>query len=1033
MKFFRIFLFSMPLALILMVIFGVAIAWATFIENDFGTAVAQSVIFKTTWFEALLAMMMINMIGVIVRYKMYQKSKWSALLLHSAFIVIIIGAAITRYYGYEGAMQIREGESSNKILSNQVYVRANLEEGANKEAYEKAVQFTKLSRVNFSKSFDFSDQEITMKMTKFLSNAGEVMVDDEQHGKPILALVVSEGGRADYYLEQGGIQKLSKTAITFNNQISADHIQIISRNDSLMIKSPIQMVAMSMATSEQDTLLENIFTPFKQRHLYTIGGVNVVLRDFVQKGRMQWVSRADDATPKSADAIVMEVSNGKETKEVTLVGAQGYPESIEKITIGNTEMAMSYGSKYIELPFSIELKDFDLERYPGSESPASFASEVVLRDERAGVEMPYRIFMNNILDYDGYRFFQSSYSPDEKGTVLSVNHDFWGTMVTYIGYFLLFAALLMVTFVKNTRFRHLSKMIDDIHEKRKSGIAVALILMFAVSSQAFAADTDPPTPVDKEHAAKFGMLVTQNRGGRLMPVNTFADQILKKVLKKSSFDGLDANQIFLGMISEPQYWQNAKLIKIGSFEAIQKILGVEGEYASYLDFFDESGQYKLKKNIEEAYAKSPAKRTKLEKEGYMKIDERVNICYMTFHGQFLNFFPIPKDATNKWVSPVNSLGKFSKEDSLFVAGVIPFYFDYLRKANVSGDYEEADKVVDAISKFQHKYGSDVMPSAKRVEFEMMYNKVNIFVKLILYHMLFGFILLILVFMEILLPKLKLTLPIKIISGLIFLGFLLHTAGLVIRWYISGHEPWSDSYESMIYIAWATLLAGLVFYKKSSMTVAATALFTGLILGVAFLTSMDPTITNLVPVLNSYWLTVHTAIIVAGYGPFGLGALLGFFNLVLMIFKNKKNRERINLSIMESTYIMEMALIVGLVLFTIGNFLGGIWANESWGRYWGWDPKETWAMVTIVVYSIIIHFRFIPKLSGVFALNLATLIAYASPLMTYFGVNYYLSGLHSYAAGDPAPIPNSVYYAMATIAFVGVLAYINQNKYENKAT
>ena len=231
---------------------------------------------------------------------------------------------------------------------------------------------------------------------------------------------------------------------------------------------------------------------------------------------------------------------------------------------------------------------------------------------------------------------------------------------------------------------------------------------------------------------------------------------------------------------------------------------------------------------------------------------------------------------------------------------------------------------------------------------------------------------------------------------------------------------------MIYIAWATLLAGIIFSRKSPMALAATGILSGLILFVAHLSWMDPQITNLVPVLKSYWLTIHVSMITANYGFLGMGALLALITLILFILKRKNNSASVELSIKELSLINEMTLTIGLVLITVGNFLGAVWANESWGRYWGWDPKETWALVTILVYSVVVHLRLIPKLQSLYVFNVAALLAFSSVIMTYFGVNYYLSGLHSYAKGDPVPIPTFVYYTVATIGAVITLSYRNRN-------
>jgi len=230
---------------------------------------------------------------------------------------------------------------------------------------------------------------------------------------------------------------------------------------------------------------------------------------------------------------------------------------------------------------------------------------------------------------------------------------------------------------------------------------------------------------------------------------------------------------------------------------------------------------------------------------------------------------------------------------------------------------------------------------------------------------------------------------------------------------------------MTYIAWATVLAGFIFSKQSPITLASTSILAGLILFVAHLSWMNPQITNLVPVLNSYWLSIHVSMITASYGFLGLGALLGFITLLLFIVKNDSNSKQISLSIKELNAINEMSLMIGLAMLTVGNFLGGVWANESWGRYWGWDPKETWALVTILVYAVVIHLRFIKSIYNDFNYSVISLLAYTSVLMTYFGVNYYLAGMHSYAKGDPVPIPDFVPITYAIIFVIIVLAFRNR--------
>lgn len=267
------------------------------------------------------------------------------------------------------------------------------------------------------------------------------------------------------------------------------------------------------------------------------------------------------------------------------------------------------------------------------------------------------------------------------------------------------------------------------------------------------------------------------------------------------------------------------------------------------------------------------------------------------------------------------------------------------------------------------------------------------------YLLAGIVMLLFVIVQILKKNKFVNTMVGLFKIVIVLLFLLHTAGLIARWYIAGHAPWTNAYESMIYVAWATMFFGVAFGRKSDLTMASTAFVTAMILMVAHWNWMDPAIGNLVPVLDSYWLMIHVAVIVASYGPFTLGMILGLVALLLMILTNEKNRKKMAFNIKEITIVNEMALTIGLVMLTIGNFLGGQWANESWGRYWGWDPKETWALISIMVYAFVIHMRLIPGMKGRFAFNWASVFAFSSIMMTYFGVNFYLSGLHSYASGD----------------------------------
>jgi len=395
---------------------------------------------------------------------------------------------------------------------------------------------------------------------------------------------------------------------------------------------------------------------------------------------------------------------------------------------------------------------------------------------------------------------------------------------------------------------------------------------------------------------------------------------------------------------------------------------------------------------------------------------------MVYTGSLIQIWPKPNDHNNKWYATIEALQTLDPKDAQMVRLMAMGYFSAVDSALKSGDWSNADKALSLIDKYQHFAGASVYPSETRAKVELAYNKWNIFEQLWPLYFILGFALLLLSFLKILKPSFKIEGFTKVTLGLLIVFFAAHTAGLAMRWYIAGHAPWSNGYESMVYIAWATVLAGFIFSRKSAITLAATGIMAGIILFVAHLNWLDPQVTNLVPVLQSYWLAIHVAMITASYGFLGLGALLGMITLILFILKNPANEARLNLAIKELNGINEMSLMIGLILLTVGNFLGGVWANESWGRYWGWDPKETWALVTILVYAVVIHLRMIKGAYNDYSFSVISLLAFTSVLMTYFGVNYYLAGMHSYAKGDPVPVPDFVPWTYAVIAIVIAMAY-----------
>ena len=1017
----------MEMAAMLIIVFAIAIAAATFIENDFGTLVARRMVYNARWFELLMLLIAVNLLGSMVTKKLYRREKIHVFVFHSAIVVIFLGAAITRYTGFEGSMHIREGESGS-ILQTEGAAFQVWADDKEEPVIRHELSYKNLSRHEYRQSMEINGKKVEIAFTGFIPNAYETIHEDAS-GLPVAAMILLlPEGRQQVFVADGERFEVPGFSVSLNMENSDALLRLTYDGESLYMVSD-SVVYLREMTSERDSLLENgTIHLFAGRTIYRIHDISFVLQSMYPAASLALVPMSSGQQPAGLDALQVRIVSEGMVHQVNLMGKNGIPGEKTEVPVGEHVLNVAYGAMRQKLPFSLYLRDFQLERYPGSNSPSSFASEVTLSDTSRGVEKDYRIFMNNILKYRGYRFYQSSYDRDEKGTVLSVNRDLWGTTVSYSGYFLLIAGMVLAFFVRGSRFRKLLSRSRDKGNSRLQGIT-ALLFLLMVSSQGAAQTTERSQQViAREQAREFGRLLVQDHHGRTKPLNTLAADVVHKLTRRDKFKGWHPMQVFIGMHHDPAGWQTVPMIRVADPE-LKNYLGVEGPYASFHDFVDFGAgqQYKLSEFVEKAYAKAPGARDRFDKE-IIDVDERVNISYMIYTGQFLRIFPKEDDPAHTWYTPAQSAAFPGYEDSVFVAGIIDLYFHALDEGIQTGIWTNATDIIKYLHNYQQRKASIDLPGSFKITMEILYYEWNVFRHLYSFYGLFGLAFLLVLLANLIFPRIPVRRFNKIAFIHLLVAFIIHTAGLAVRWYISGHAPWSNGFESMIYVAWATMLAGLIFYRRSAITLAATSVLASLTLFVAHLSWMNPEITNLVPVLKSYWLTLHVSVITASYGFLGLAAVLGIIILLLFLFMTPGNHKRISGSISELTTVSEMAIQLGLLFITTGTLLGAIWANESWGRYWGWDPKETWSLVTIVVYTFISHMRQIPGLKTHYSFSLAAIVGFSSVLMTYFGVNYYLSGLHSYAQGDPVPVPAFVYYSLAALLLLAVFSGNNQRRF-----
>lgn len=657
----------------------------------------------------------------------------------------------------------------------------------------------------------------------------------------------------------------------------------------------------------------------------------------------------------------------------------------------------------VQLPFSIELKEFRLIRYPGSGSPASYESDLLIHDGDAPWEA--HVYMNNVLDLRGYRFYQSSYDEDEKGTILSVSLDRTGTTITYIGYALLIIGFLLMLFVPTSHFRHSLRKLRQI----QSRLALCISLLCLTATIAWAGPVPEESKqsgahkievnvlnkdvIPLEHAHRFGLLPLQWQG-RIVPLNTLSTQLVRKLTKEHRMGDLHPDQFLLSYLALPEIWMGTTFIPLDD-DVLAQQLHLTSKAFAFAEVFDSGGRYKLAQQLSKIHQKDPNTRNKQDKE-LLKLDERINILYSLYEGRLINIFPDPTDATHTWYA----IGELQETHTNMEAKLYIQYLQAVRAAVQSGTWNEADAKLKELKEKQKALDKTGLIQPRKISAEQWYNESNLFAKCRVGYFITGGLLLLLSFIELTKGRTRFTQRLgQLLTVGIGIVFLCHLGGMGLRWYISGYAPWSNSYETMVYVALATIIGGFLFGWNNRLTRALATLFGGVILFVSGLNWMDPQITTLVPVLRSPWLMFHVAVIVAAYGFFGIGFLLGLTNITLPLLSPPSPRR--TLQMQELDTINHLALLLGLAFMTIGTFLGAIWANESWGRYWGWDPKETWALITLVIYAGVTHLHLTKWGRDLWLRSLCSILAFYSVIMTFFGVNMYLSGMHSYGSTDGA--------------------------------
>ncbi|MDR2914180.1 MAG: cytochrome c biogenesis protein CcsA [Tannerella sp.] len=601
----------------------------------------------------------------------------------------------------------------------------------------------------------------------------------------------------------------------------------------------------------------------------------------------------------------------------------------------------------IEIPFAISLSKFEMDYYTGTKTPADYISYLSIKDDEKIFDAV--VSMNNIFKYRGFRFYQASYDSDLKGTVLSVSYDPYGIAVTYAGYLLLLLSMIWLLTCKNGNFRRLI---------RSLGIVILVIIPGLASAQ---------RTLTKEEAKAFGRL-SMYYNGRIVPIDTYAHDFTRKITGKSSYKNFNAVQVLAGWMFFPEEWQEEPMIKIKDKE-IRQFISENKNKLRLSDFFN-ARIYKL------SYTNFPA-----QHKGIREADEKISLLMAQRTGSTLTAFP----QGNHWYACTDDLSEVRSDDTLFISKAFLMMHETLKQEN----HEAIIHLFEKMSVYQYKRTEEGAISPTKTKLEIFYNKfdaasilfkINIGVGILTFAgFIWGFLTG---------RKKRIFKSLAYIQIIHSMAFLSLSVGL--RWYISSHIPMSNGYETMIFISWCIMIVTILFGRKSEFIPSMGLLLSGFALLVATLGAMNPGITQLVPVLQSPWLSIHVSLIMISYSLFGFMMFNGITALILY-FTSGKSRD----------YVVRLWKISRIIsypaLFTLaaGIFVGAVWANVSWGRYWGWDPKEVWALITMLVYSFAMHDQSLKIFRKPIFYHLFTIVAFLSIIMTYFGVSYFFGGMHSY--------------------------------------
>lgn len=620
-------------------------------------------------------------------------------------------------------------------------------------------------------------------------------------------------------------------------------------------------------------------------------------------------------------------------------------------------------------PFEVSLKAFEVKNYPGTSSPMDYHSTIEIADGDRRQEL--QVAMNAIGEYRGYRFYQAGYDNDEQGATLAISHDPWGIGITYTGYGLLFLSMLLLMVLPREGFR--------LMLSRKAATILALMLVLPALRAA-----TPHTLAEAEARQLGDLYIYYN--GRICPLQTMAKDLTTKLCGRQSFKGYTAEQVLSGWMLFPTDWIEEPIIKVKG--AVARHLGIEGKYASYSEFHRDNG-YLLDDVLYEIHSGAHVDNAR----DFQEADEKMNIIRMVLNGELLKLFPCRTSDGITWYTPADPLpADMEKGKWMFTKRSL----DYLSELAWTNQQQEAANVIGKIKTYQTKEAAGMLPDEKLFKAEKLYNSLEQTRTAAMILLTIG-LLACVAYTRAWISRRRVNRFVGIVANTVVALALVYLLSVMcLRGYVSGHLPFSNGFETMQFMSLASLLITLVLQRRFMLAMPFGLLLAGMTLLVAMMGGSNPQLTPLMPVLASPLLSLHVCIIMLGYALLAFIMLNGLTAIILNLSNRRKHKAQSEQQIGQLTRISQLLLYPAAFCLAAGIFIGAIWANQSWGRYWGWDPKEVWALITLLVYAVGFHAKHLAWLRRPMGFHVYMVLAFLTILMTYFGVNFFLGGMHAYA-------------------------------------